>query len=134
MQGRTYVVLLKSLTGNCFMIRSELVKLMADQNPTLSRNDVDRLVTAIFEAMARQLVAGGRVELRGFGAFWTRGRTARTGRNPRTGKAVDVLATNAVHFKPGKEMRDRLRVGKPATALGGNANAGDQSLYGATRG
>ena len=116
------------------MIRSELVKLMADQNPTLSLKDVDRLVTAIFEAMARQLVAGGRVELRGFGAFSTRARIARTGRNPRTGEAVDVLATNAVHFKPGKEMRDRLRVGKPASSVGGNVNPGDPSLWAGTRG
>ena len=87
---------------------------MAEANPALSLTEVDRLVGAIFEAIATQLVAKGRVELRGFGAFSTRPRTARTARNPRTGTAVAVPATNVVHFKPGKEMRDRLRIaGQP---------------------
>src|SRR3546814_9710206 len=54
------------------------------------------------------LAAGGRVELRGFGAFSTRARESRTGRNPRTGAAVDVKAKSVPYFKPGKEMRERL--------------------------
>ena len=95
------------------MIRSELVQRMADQNPALSLTEINRLVDAIFEAIAAQLVAGGRIELRGFGAFSTRARLARTGRNPRTGAPVDVSATHAVHFKPGKEMRERLRIANP---------------------
>ena len=67
------------------MIRSKLVERLADQNPSLSLKDVDRLVDAIFGAIAAQLAAKGRVELRGFGAFSVRARAARTGRNPRTG-------------------------------------------------
>ena len=53
---------------------------------------------------------GGRVELRGFGAFSTRDRDARKGRNPRTGEPVDVAAKRVPYFKPGKEMRERLNV------------------------
>ena len=57
-----------------------------------------------------QLAGGGRVELRGFGAFSTRQRDARVGRNPRTGEAVDVDAKRVPYFKPGKEMRERLKL------------------------
>ena len=56
--------------------------------------------------------SGGRVELRGFGAFSTRQRDARVGRNPRTGEAVDVDAKRVPYFKPGKEMRERLNLGE----------------------
>jgi integration host factor beta subunit len=92
------------------MIRSELVQRMAEANPDLPAKDVERLVTAVFESICGHLVAGGRVELRGFGAFSTRARDARTGRNPRTGEPVDVSAKRVPYFKPGKEMRERLNV------------------------
>jgi integration host factor subunit beta len=92
------------------MIRSELVQKIAEANPDLPPRDVERLVAAIFEAIGAHLAAGGRVELRGFGAFSTRARDARTGRNPRTGEAVDVSAKRVPYFKPGKEMRERLNV------------------------
>lgn len=92
------------------MIRSELVQRVADANPELPLRDVDRLVSVIFDAIGAQLAAGGRVELRGFGAFSTRERDARIGRNPRTGEPVEVLAKRVPYFKPGKEMRERLNV------------------------
>ena len=92
------------------MIRSELVQLLARDNPDLALREIERLVTAVFEAIAEQLADGGRVELRGFGAFSTRSRVARVGRNPRTGAAVDVDAKRVPYFKPGKEMRARLNV------------------------
>ena len=92
------------------MIRSELVQLLARDNPDLALREIERLVTALFEAIAEQLATGGRVELRGFGAFSTRARVARVGRNPRTGAAVDVDAKRVPYFKPGKEMRARLNV------------------------
>jgi len=92
------------------MIRSELVQRVADANPGLPPKDVERLVGVIFEAISAQLATGGRVELRGFGAFSTRARDARTGRNPRTGEPVDVSAKRVPYFKPGKEMRERLNV------------------------
>jgi integration host factor subunit beta len=92
------------------MIRSELVQKIAADNPDLSSKDVERLVNSFFNTITEQLAKGGRVELRGFGAFSTRQRKARTGRNPRTGEAVQVPAKRVPYFKPGKEMRERLNV------------------------
>jgi len=92
------------------MIRSELVEMLANENPDLSPRDVEALVTTFFEEIIKRLASGGRVELRGFGAFSTRPRDARTGRNPRTGELVAVDAKRVPYFKPGKEMRQRLNV------------------------
>jgi integration host factor subunit beta len=84
------------------------VQKIAADNPDLSSKDVERLVNSFFNAITEQLARGGRVELRGFGAFSTRQRKARVGRNPRTGDAVQVPAKRVPYFKPGKEMRERL--------------------------
>ena len=92
------------------MIRSELVTSVAEQNPELSIKDVEAIVATFFDEIVKRLAAGGRVELRGFGAFSTRERDARTGRNPRTGESVAVEAKRVPYFKPGKEMRTRLNV------------------------
>ncbi len=92
------------------MIRSELVAAVAEANPHLTQRDVERLVGTVFDRITDALAAGRRVELRGFGAFSTRAREARTGRNPRTGEAVDVDAKRVPYFKPGKELRERLNV------------------------
>ena len=90
------------------MIRSELLAALAKANPELRADDIERLVDVFFDEVAQRLSEGGRVELRGFGAFSTRERDPRKGRNPRTGEAVDVPAKRVPFFKPGKEMRDRL--------------------------
>jgi integration host factor subunit beta len=90
------------------MIRSELVQKIADANPHLSIRDAERVVDTVLDSIAETLAAGGRAELRGFGTFSTRARDARTGRNPRTGEAVAVEAKRVPHFKPGKELRERL--------------------------
>jgi integration host factor subunit beta len=90
------------------MIRSELVEALATDNPELRVDEVEQIVDIFFEEIAARLAEGGRVELRGFGTFTTRARDARTGRNPRTGDAVDVPAKRVPYFKPGKEMRERL--------------------------
>jgi integration host factor subunit beta len=92
------------------MIRSELVQTLAAENPDLSPRDIEALVTTFFDEIIKRLASGGRVELRGFGAFSTRARDARTGRNPRTGELVDVDAKRVPYFKPGKEMRANLNV------------------------
>ena len=92
------------------MIRSELVELLAAENPDLASRDIEALVSTFFDEITKRLAADGRVELRGFGAFSTRARDARTGRNPRTGETVDVDAKRVPYFKPGKEMRLRLNV------------------------
>ena len=90
------------------MIRSELLQKLANDNPELRAQEVEQVVDIFFEEIAQRLAEGGRVELRGFGAFSTREREARTGRNPRTGDPVDVTAKRVPYFKPGKEMRNAL--------------------------
>lgn len=90
------------------MIRSELLQKLAEQNPELRPEEVERIVDLFFNQITQRLADGGRVELRGFGAFSTRERDPRKGRNPRTGEAVDVPAKRVPYFKPGKEMRARL--------------------------
>jgi integration host factor subunit beta len=90
------------------MIRSELLAALADDNPDLRPEEVEQVVDIFFEELAQRLSEGGRVELRGFGAFSTRERQARQGRNPRTGEMVDVPAKRVPYFKPGKDMREQL--------------------------
>ena len=92
------------------MIRSELVHKLCLDFPDLTQREIEGVVSALFETITEQLSEGGRVELRGFGAFSTRQRDARVGRNPRTGASVDVDAKRVPYFKPGKEMRERLNV------------------------
>ena len=92
------------------MIRSELVEMLAQANPDLALRDIEGIVSTFFDEISKRLASDGRVELRGFGAFSTRARDARTGRNPRTGETVDVEAKRVPYFKPGKEMRSRLNV------------------------
>ena len=90
------------------MIRSELIQIIADENPHLYQRDVERIVNTVFSEITEALAKGDRVELRGFGAFSVKLRDARMGRNPRTGEAVKV-DSKAVHFfKTGKLLRDRL--------------------------
>ena len=90
------------------MIRSELVQKIAEENPHLFQRDVERIVNTIFEEIIDAMAAGDRVELRGFGAFSVKQRDARTGRNPRTGEAVEVEEKHVPFFKTGKLLRDRL--------------------------
>jgi integration host factor subunit beta len=90
------------------MIKSELVQKISELNPELPFKDVERLVATIFDEITRALAEGQRVELRGFGAFSTKSRRARTGRNPRTGEAVEVDPKRVPFFKCGKELRERL--------------------------
>ena len=92
------------------MIRSELVQAIAAANPQLTKDIVENLIDTIFGEITGALAANRRVELRGFGAFSTRARDARTGRNPRTGTSVAVSAKRVPYFKPGKELRERLNL------------------------
>ena len=90
------------------MIKSELIAKLAAENPHLTHRDIERVVGVILERMITALEEGGRVELRGFGAFSVRSRPARNGRNPRTGDAVFVPAKHVPFVKSGKELRARL--------------------------
>lgn len=90
------------------MIRSELIQIIADENPHLYQRDVERIVNTVFDEIVEAMARGDRVELRGFGAFSVKSRDARVGRNPRTGEAVEVEAKSVPFFKTGKLLRDRL--------------------------
>ena len=90
------------------MIKSELVQFIADRNPHLFQRDVENIVNSVFEEISNALSEGNRVELRGFGAFSVKKRDGRTGRNPRTGEAVEVDEKFVPFFKTGKLLRDRL--------------------------
>lgn len=90
------------------MIRSEVLQALAKDNPDLRAEEIEQVVDIFFDEITKRLAEGGRVELRGFGAFSTRDRDARTGRNPRTGETVSVPAKRVPYFKPGKEIRERL--------------------------
>lgn len=90
------------------MIRSELVQKIAEKNPQLAIEDAEQIVSTVLDTITDRLAKGGRVELRGFGSFSTRARKSRIGRNPRTGETVQVDAKLAPHFKPGKELREKL--------------------------
>ena len=90
------------------MIRSELIQKIAEENPHLYQRDVERIVNTIFDRIIEAMAKGNRVELRGFGAFSVKRRESRTGRNPRTGEAVEVDEKHVPFFKTGKLLRDRL--------------------------
>ncbi len=94
------------------MTKSELIAHLAAANPHLRLPDIELIVATIFGEITAALARGDRVELRGFGAFSTKSREPRTGRNPRTGEAVAVTAKAVPYFKPGKELRERIN--KPA--------------------
>jgi integration host factor subunit beta len=90
------------------MIRSELLQELHKDNPDLRADEIEQVVDIFFDEIAQRLAEGGRVELRGFGAFSTREREARSGRNPRTGETVPVPEKRVPYFKAGKEIRERL--------------------------
>ena len=92
------------------MTKSDLIKRLAEANPHLYVRDIERIVARVFEEIGAALARGGRVVMRGFGAFSVRARSERVGRNPRTGDEVAVPNKVVPYFKTGKELRDRLSV------------------------
>lgn len=90
------------------MVRSEVIQALAQEYGDLQVKEIERIADVFFDEIAQHLAQEGRVELRGFGAFSTRQRDPRKGRNPRTGEAVEVPGKRAPYFKPGKDMRARL--------------------------
>jgi integration host factor subunit beta len=90
------------------MIKSELVRHFAEQNPHLFAKDIEKTVNAIFDALTAALARRDRVELRGFGTFTVKTWPARPGRNPKTGQDVKIPETHHPHFKMSGEMHRRL--------------------------
>ena len=96
------------------MLKSELVQRIRAQSPDLSRRQSEKIVDAILDEISSAIVRGDRVELRGFGAFTTKVRSAHISRNPKTGTDGPVPRKVVPYFKPGKEMRERLINATPA--------------------
>ncbi len=90
------------------MLRSELVDNIHKDNPYLTRDEAERVVAVILQSIIQTLEKGARVELRGFGAFSTRHRAARKGRNPRTGEPVMVREKHVPFFRAGKELKAQI--------------------------
>ena len=90
------------------MTKSELIARLAERFPQLVAKDADFAVKMILDAMSEALVRGDRIEIRGFGSFALNYRPPRTGRNPKTGDAVALPGKHVPHFKPGKELRERV--------------------------
>ena len=90
------------------MTKSELIELLARRQPHLKADDVDMAVRPLLQMMGGALSEGDRIEVRGFGSFSLHYRPPRTGRNPKTGDTVALPGKHVPHFKPGKELRERV--------------------------
>jgi len=88
--------------------KSELIEKIAEQQPQLSVKDIELAVKAILERMSDVLASGQRIEVRGFGSFSLHYRSPRTGRNPKSGDPVRLQGKHVPHFKPGKDLRERV--------------------------
>lgn len=90
------------------MTKSELIERLAEKNQHLQGKDVEIVIKEILEKMAQTLQKGDRIEIRGFGSFSLHYRAPRIGRNPKTGESVKLEGKYVPHFKPGKELRERV--------------------------
>ncbi|MGR9014612.1 MAG: integration host factor subunit beta [Gammaproteobacteria bacterium] len=90
------------------MTKSELVDVLAKKHPHLERKDVELAVACMIEQMSKALMANDRIEIRGFGSFSLHYRLSYTGRDPRSGKKLNLPARYYPYFKPGKELRQRV--------------------------
>ncbi|HFD80938.1 MAG TPA: integration host factor subunit beta [Gammaproteobacteria bacterium] len=124
------------------MTKSELIEILAAKNSHLNHKDVELAVKSLIEQMSQSLATGNRIEIRGFGSFSLHYRPPRMGRNPKTGEAVALAAKYVPHFKPGKELRERVNIyarqdrqpegGAAPTGSeseGETATAGENSLF-----
>ncbi|MFW5442965.1 MAG: integration host factor subunit beta [Methylococcaceae bacterium] len=99
------------------MTKSELIEALTRQLPHLAIKDVELAVKCVIEQMSETLSRGDRIEIRGFGSFSLHHRAPRMGRNPKTGDAVSLTAKYVPHFKPGKELRDRVNSSREACKI-----------------
>lgn len=98
--------------GNVSVVKSVIVSQLAQRFPQLVVKDAEFAVKAICDKMIQALVAGNRIEIRDFGSFCLNHRPPRTARNPKSGESVNVPAKYVPHFKPGKELRERVHGSK----------------------
>lgn len=94
------------------MTKSELIEILASKQNQFGYKDVEAAIKAMIEQMSLALAHGERIEIRGFGSFSLHHRPARVGRNPKTGDPVELPPKCVPHFKPGKELRERVNDSK----------------------
>jgi len=90
------------------MMKSELIERIARKQSHLAYKDIELAVKSLLEQMSNALSSGERIEIRGFGSFSLHYRPPRSGRNPKTGGSVSLPGKYVPHFKPGKELRERV--------------------------
>jgi integration host factor subunit beta len=90
------------------MTKSEMIEKIAQEYPSLSKKDIEIIVNGVFSSIKETLKNGGKVEIRGFGSFKVREKSAKIGRNPKTGEKVSVPPKKVPYFKPGKEIKEQL--------------------------
>jgi integration host factor subunit beta len=95
-------------SGNLIMTKSELIEIIAHKQKHLPAKDVELAVKHLLELMSNALANGERIEIRGFGSFSLHYRPPRMGRNPKTGDSVALSGKYVPHFKPGKELREKV--------------------------
>ncbi len=109
------------------MTKSELIEIIAARQTQLSVKDVELAVKTLIEQMSETLASGERIEIRGFGSFSLHYRAPRIGRNPKTGESVGLAGKYVPHFKPGKELRDRVNKGLERDSLQTDADGSPDS-------
>ena len=110
------------------LTKSDLIESLSRNQKHLERKDVELAVKGLLEKMSQELAGGNRIEIRGFGSFSLHFRAARMGRNPKSGDAVSLRGKYVPHFKPGKELRERVNDNAKAQNEAGNENP-DQDTY-----
>ncbi len=90
------------------MTKSQLIEVISENNPNLSKKDIEFIVNSVFSNIKEALSSGDKVEIRGFGSFKIREKKGKIGRNPKTGEQVEVPPKKVPYFKPGKEIKETL--------------------------
>jgi integration host factor subunit beta len=108
------------------MTKSELIDIITARQAQLSSKDVELAVKMMIEQMSQTLARGNRIEIRGFGSFSLHYRAPRIGRNPKTGESVGLAGKYVPHFKPGKDLRDRVNDGLAMDLATRTGSQGDE--------
>ena len=91
------------------IIKKELIEIIANEQEQLPYKDIELAIKTIIESMIDSLKKGKRIEIRGFGSFRLRYRKSRIGRNPKSGESVNIDERYVPHFKPGKDLKERVK-------------------------
>ena len=109
------------------MVKSELIIKIANKQDSLSVKDVELSVNHILESMSESLGSGDRIEIRGFGSFCLHYRPPRKAHNPKTGARVYTEANHTPHFKPGKDLRERVDQSREHTPITGDDHEDEEA-------